>query len=281
MTIPDDPAAPAAPAAPSGAGHSAPAADGPARNLLQDLLGGHGGASGVEWTALDAAQEEEAPALPPPQPMATTIARQWLAQAANDDSATGARTLVADLLRQIDHLTARLVAERAHDPVTGAWSRAATHAMLDQVQARAQRDDRPYGLMRVAVQVPVTADAELAASLRDQVLPAVCVRLLDALRGGDVVGREGPAGFLCLLENCNLEAGRLVAQRCREAIGSLPLALDLGSPSLSLVSATIGLVMVPGYCETLPGALLREADRALLLAHQPGADGLAVEILRA
>ncbi len=210
---------------------------------------------------------------------ATTIARDWLKHAANDEASAGARTLVGDLLAQIDHLTNRLVAERAHDPVTGAWSSSACEALFEQLQARAQRDRRPYGVMKVALNVPQFDDLELAASVRDSALPAVCVRLMDALRGGDVIGRDGRLGFLCLLENCNLDAGQMVAERCRRAVAALPIRVDLDGPAVTMMSATIGLVMVAAHVDLGPDELLRRADRALLDARQADRPGLAVVVV--
>ncbi len=206
----------------------------------------------------------------------TTVAREWLKQAANDETNAGARTLVGDLLAQIDHLTNRLIMERAHDPVTGAWSSAACEALFEQLQSRAQRDGRPYGVMKVSVQVPNLDDPELAATLRDSAMPAICVRLMDALRGGDVIGRDGRMGFLCLLENCNLDAGQLVAERCRHAVAALPVRVELEGAAVTLLSATIGLVMVAAHADLSTAELLQRADRALLDARQLANGGLMV-----
>lgn len=181
----------------------------------------------------------------------------------------------------VDALLARLAlarAEAAHDELTGVWQQGAIVGQLEQALARTVRDGRPLGVMKLRAHYLGDRQDPAGDPVGSQVLRAVTARLRDTLRGGDAIGRTGITEFLCLLEGCGIEAARLVAERCRLAVSQLPVPLQHHGASLTLVNASVALVMVHPNAEVPADGILEQADR--LLEQVLGADRpVAVHLL--
>jgi len=179
-----------------------------------------------------------------------------------------------DTASQIDALLARLAAARAqaaHDPLTGVWQQPAILGQLDQAHARSMRDGRPLGLMKLCARYFGDQQDPAGDPVAAQVLQAVAARLRDTLRGGDAIGRLAGNQFLCLLEGCDIESARQVAERCRLAVSQLPVTVQHDGAALTLVTADLALVMVHPNAEVQAELILEQADT--LLAQTVGQQG--------
>lgn len=184
-----------------------------------------------------------------------------------------------DSAAQIDALLARLALAHSmatHDALTGVWQHAAILGQLDQAHARSMRDGRPLGLMKLRAHYFGDHQDPDQDPVGAQVLKAVAARLRDTLRGGDAIGRLGGNQFLCLLEGCDIESARQVAERCRLAVASLPVTVQHDGASLTLVKAHLALVMVHPNAEVMPEVILEQADT--LLSQLSGEDGSPVGV---
>jgi diguanylate cyclase (GGDEF)-like protein len=176
-------------------------------------------------------------------------------------------------------LSESLRTKLAQDALTGAWHAAALPDLLAQAHARALRDSRAFGVMLLDVDYFKQVTEELGRWIGDQVLCTVVDRLRDTLRGGDVIARVADERFACVLESCSIEAGQLVAERCRAAVASLPVSIDHDGPSLTLVSVSIGLIMVHHNAEVPSSELLGHAEALLEQSHLEGRNRVTVGLL--
>jgi len=157
--------------------------------------------------------------------------------------------------------------DAARDPLTGALSRAAAIAALEQLHG----DRRPgvplaIGLLDVD-RLRAIGDAH-GAMAADAVLLTVAVRLRGCLRDEDVLGRSGDEGFLLVLPDTDAEGATLALDRAVAAVRDRPVgtwAHDVHT------TASAGLAMVDGG-ETAVADALAAADLALNQAKASGRD---------
>lgn len=184
-----------------------------------------------------------------------------------------------ELERQLQTLQGQLGEKVSHDPLTGVWHRSTIMDLLGQVQVRAMRDQKAFGVMMLDVDHFKQVTDQFGHAVGDHVLLAVTARLKDTLRGGDAIGRVGIEGFMCVLENCDIEAALHVAERCRAAVCRLPVSIDHEGPSLTMVSISVGLIMVPWNSEAQPGEIVRRADALLYQSRRDGRNRVTVGVL--
>lgn len=176
--------------------------------------------------------------------------------------------VLGTLLRDTGRLGQRGVrGPAALDPLTGALSRAAAIAALEQLHG----DRRPGVPLAVALldvdRLRAIGDehGEMAA---DAVLLTVAGRLRACLRDEDVLGRSGDEGFLLVLPDTDAEGATLALDRTIAAIRDRPVgtwAHDVRT------TASAGMAMV-GESETGVADALAAADLALNQAKVSGRD---------
>jgi diguanylate cyclase (GGDEF)-like protein len=113
---------------------------------------------------------------------------------------------------------------------------------------------------------------ELGHPAGDLVLRDAARTLRDAVRAVDSVGRYGGEEFACILPHTNHEEAMLTAERLRRAIAEH--AFRIGSRECR-VSVSVGVATYPSPRVDSPGALVREADRALYRAKEAGRNCVA------
>ena len=109
----------------------------------------------------------------------------------------------------------------------------------------------------------------------DQVLQAVAACLARCLRPMDTVARYGGEEFAVILPNCRPLSGRAVAERIRQSIESLSIAV---SPQLSLqATISIGGAYAPEWVRSTADLWIERADTELYRAKSNGRNQVCLD----
>jgi diguanylate cyclase (GGDEF)-like protein len=182
-----------------------------------------------------------------------------------------------DLERQVEDRTRQLTAALEEvtrlsrvDPLTQTFNRRAFTEYASQALQLAQRHDRIAALLMCDLDHFKYVNDTYGHQAGDTILQEVARGLDRSLRSTDKVGRFGGEEFIVLLTETEAENVAQVAERCRQAVRSIPVAsLVPGMPGPQTVS--IGAAVYPEHGESLD-TLLRCADEALYQAKGAGRD---------
>lgn len=157
------------------------------------------------------------------------------------------------------HQRARELHLLAHtDGLTGLLNRlGATRALEDRLAAQ-----RPIAVVLADIDHFKSINDRFGHAVGDDVLIEVGVRLRDALREGDAVGRWGGEEFLMILESAEAGQALVLVERLQNRMHSRPF------PGVGRVTVSLGVaVHQPGESQA---DLLRRADEALYAAKRQG-----------
>lgn len=166
---------------------------------------------------------------------------------------------------------ARLFDSATYEGLTGLYRREAILEILDREWSRSVRYDRPLAI--------AVADLDRFKSINDRyghlagdvVLQRVAGELRSQLRDPDFIGRFGGEEFLIVLPETTLDGARNFAEKIRQKIEALPIALD--EDRVLTVTLSIGVASRAEVGGGAPGrarALIAAADEALYAAKNRG-----------
>ena len=151
-----------------------------------------------------------------------------------------------------------------HDPLTDLGNRRSVEESLERVVARARRGT-PGSLVLLDLDHFKVVNDTLGHAAGDTVLVELAHLLGTLRRPGDEIARLGGDEFVLVLEGIPGEAGRMVAERLRQAIHEH--RFDVGGRRFDL-GASVGVVPIDGRLNA--AALLALADSALYSAKERG-----------
>ncbi|HTA33222.1 MAG TPA: bifunctional diguanylate cyclase/phosphodiesterase [Solirubrobacteraceae bacterium] len=165
--------------------------------------------------------------------------------------------------------TGELRHQAMHDALTGLPNRVLALDRVEQMLARARRQQLPVAALYVDIDGFKHVNDSFGHAAGDALLRIVARRLESVVREGDTAARLGGDEFVVLVEGATLDAGpELVAERLLEVLRE-PYDM-LGEVGRELtVTASIGIAF--GLRGT-PDELLRDADIALYEAKGAGRD---------
>lgn len=166
---------------------------------------------------------------------------------------------------------ARLFDSATYEGLTGLYRREAVLEILDREWNRSARYARPLAI--------AVADLDRFKSVNDQfghlagdlVLQRVAAELKERLRETDFIGRFGGEEFLMVLPETSLEGARGFAEKIRQHVEGLAIALDDGSQVR--VTLSIGVASrdeLAAQSRARARALIAAADEALYAAKNRG-----------
>jgi diguanylate cyclase (GGDEF)-like protein len=144
------------------------------------------------------------------------------------------------------------------DSLTGALTRAALTARLDELAAQAPRTSRPLCVVICDLDRFKRVNDAHGHARGDRVLREASEAMRCALRGFDAVYRLGGEEFVVVLPGLDADQGALIAERLRAAV-------EAARPGGLRVTASFGAA-----AGTDPHVLLEAADRALYAAKRQG-----------
>jgi diguanylate cyclase (GGDEF)-like protein len=163
--------------------------------------------------------------------------------------------------------TGQLRHQALHDALTGLPNRVLALDRVEQMLARARRQQLPVAALYVDVDGFKSVNDSFGHAAGDELLRIVAQRLESVVREGDTAARLGGDEFVVLVEGSTLDAGpELVAERLLEVLRApYDMSAEIGR-ELSL-SASIGIAFgLRGSADEL----LRDADIALYEAKAAG-----------
>lgn len=157
-----------------------------------------------------------------------------------------------------------------HDSLTLLWDRGAILSMLRSELCQSVRESTTVSLLLCDIDKFKQINDIHGHLVGDEVLQEMAVRLRDAVRANDAVGRYGGEEFLIVLSACPYNNLQNCAEKVREAINSNPFDTEGGSISVSL---SIGAVTIQNWDSSQSiEPFLREVDAALYRAKAAGRD---------
>jgi len=169
-----------------------------------------------------------------------------------------------DLIQTNDVLSAIALA----DPLTEASNRRALEWDLPRQIQNARRHQTPLSLIMLDVDRFKAVNDNHGHLVGDRVLQMLTARLRDRLRLQDTIFRYGGEEFAVLLQQTDLEAAKVVAERLRKAIDTNPFPCDR---HLTLaISISLGLAELQPTDDLQGQSLLARADGNLLTAKATG-----------
>ncbi|GAB6040997.1 sensor domain-containing diguanylate cyclase [Endothiovibrio diazotrophicus] len=151
--------------------------------------------------------------------------------------------------------------DATHDGLTGLLNRRALAERLAAAIRRSRRSGSPMVVGMADIDHFKSFNDTFGHPVGDRVLKIVADILRASGRPRDVVGRYGGEEFIFIMEEANLDGGRVMAERFRRAVearGRLMLERFPGHP----LTVTVGLAEWPGAFDSAE-ALVAAADAAL------------------
>ncbi len=155
------------------------------------------------------------------------------------------------------------------DPATGLANRRHMFERIELERIRSQRSGRMFSVLMVDIDRFKSINDKYGHDIGDAVLVEVSQRMRAQLRGQDLLARWGGEEFLVLLPETDLSGGRVVAEKLRHAVSSVPMTIPVDSSPIAL-SVTIGVA----ECAPDVGidACIKAADEAMYVGKRGGRD---------
>lgn len=177
-------------------------------------------------------------------------------------------THVSVMQREREEAVAKLREHANRDGLTGIANRRFFEARLGDEFARWQRYGGDLSVLLFDLDHFKTINDRFGHAAGDAVLRETARRVASIVRGQDTFGRFGGEEFALLLPCTNLDEAMRVADKVRDAIGSLPV--DAEGVSVPVTASVGGACAKAGAltCDVL----VNEADAALYRAKRLGRD---------
>jgi diguanylate cyclase (GGDEF)-like protein len=163
--------------------------------------------------------------------------------------------------------TGQLRHQAMHDALTGLPNRILALDRIEQMLARARRQQLPVAALYLDIDDFKDINDSFGHAAGDELLRIVGRRLESAVRGGDTAARLGGDEFVVLVEGSTLDAGaEIVAERLLEVL-SQPYEMEAQGGREVSVTASVGIAF---GLRASADELLRDADIALYEAKATG-----------
>jgi len=161
------------------------------------------------------------------------------------------------------------------DPLTGLGNRRHFRSVLERSIEAVARSGDSVLLLLLDIDHFKTINDTHGHLAGDQVLQSIAGCLAGCVRPMDTVARYGGEEFAVIPPNCRPLFGRAVAERIRQTVESLPIAV---APLLSVqVTLSIGGAYAPEWVRSTADLWLERADQQLYRAKFEGRNRISLE----
>lgn len=159
-----------------------------------------------------------------------------------------------------------------HDTLTGLANRREFERRLGELLLSAQRHGQVHSLLYIDLDQFKVVNDTCGHAVGDRLLRQLTYLLRDYVRGSDTLARLGGDEFGLLLENCDLEHARRIADSMRKVIKNFRFIWE---DKTFRLSSSIGLVPITPSSAG-PAEVLAEADAACYAAKEKGRNRVQV-----
>jgi len=186
----------------------------------------------------------------------------------------GGAEWMADLIDALVDLSSR-------DALTGLANRRAFELAVAREVDRVARSGESALLLTLDIDHFKKVNDTWGHAAGDQVIKAVAQALLDSVRPMDLVARVGGEEFAIILPNCAVTFGQTVAERVRQRVQGMPIALSavsgLSQAQPLQVTISIGGAFAPQWVRSTPSLWQERADQQLYQAKARGRNLVCLE----
>jgi len=125
------------------------------------------------------------------------------------------------------------------EPLTGAYTRAATMEQLNLAMYRAKREKNPLSVILLDVVHMHGLNERYGNSVGDKILQEIAREVVARIRKTDTLGRLGKDDFLVILPGVNEKVGRAIKKRLKQSVKEIKIPELDASCSISLKSALL------------------------------------------
>lgn len=173
---------------------------------------------------------------------------------------------IAMIVMTTERIQADLKIQAMKDPLTQALNRRAFMTVIKTVLARSRRVSEPVSLIMMDIDRFKRVNLEYSHLVGDAILSQFAESVMEGRRAQDVFCRFGGEEFVLLLPGTPEEGAKLVAERVRRAVTSVPFMYDGRDISLTV---SFGVSTARGD-DLLPDSILADAYKALRVAQKAG-----------
>ena len=159
----------------------------------------------------------------------------------------------------------KLRIEVTHDTLTSVWNRSAILDILQRELARSERESSPVSVVIADVDHFKQINDKHGHQAGDAALREVTVKMQSQVRPYDSLGRYGGEEFLVVAPGCDLNGGKVFAERLRVAVSHEPIETTQGPIP---VTVSLGVASNTGIRDA--DSLIHAADGALYRAKNGG-----------
>ena len=183
-----------------------------------------------------------------------------------------------------------LVDLSSRDALTGLANRRAFELAVAREVDRVARSGESALLLTLDIDHFKRVNDTWGHAAGDQVIKAVAQALLDSVRPMDLVARVGGEEFAIILPSCAVAFGQTVAERVRQRVQGMPIALSslaaLGAPAQAAgptpvqavqVTISVGGAFAPQWVRSTPSLWQERADQQLYQAKARGRNLVCLE----
>jgi len=161
------------------------------------------------------------------------------------------------------------------DPLTGLANRRHFRAVLAREIDVVVRSGNPALLLMLDIDRFKSINDSHGHLAGDRVLQAVARCLAGCVRPQDTVARYGGEEFAIVLPDCQLNYGEAVAERIRQTVANLSIAV---SPELTLqITLSVGGAFAPTQSRCTPDVWVERADNQLYQAKAQGRNRVYID----
>ncbi|MBR58954.1 MAG: hypothetical protein CMH54_13165 [Myxococcales bacterium] len=157
------------------------------------------------------------------------------------------------------------------DSVTGCMSRSYIISRIDEYLRSRERKERVFSVLLVDLDNFKQVNDRYGHAVGDEVLSQTASIMMSMVRNTDICGRYGGDEFVVLLDDCNTEQAKTVAEHIRDRVSKNTI---LATKTLITVTVSIGVATTSSNTGIMARDLLKMADEGMYQSKSAGRNSI-------